>query len=257
MRVARPDGTIAFGTVGDDVPPKEMIVREGNMYAHSEPNGEAISLDAVEVLSPCEPTKIIGLWNNFHEAAEKAGWATPLEPLFFFKPPSCVIGNGAAVMRPSSYSGRILYEGELGVVIGTSCADVPLDAVDEVIFGYTCVNDVTAFELITEDASFPQWCRAKSFDTFGAIGPAIATGIDPDGLRIRTFVGGKVRQDYPVSDMFFSPRELVSRVSRGMTLVPGDVIACGTSLGAMPMRPGVTVEIAIEGVGVLTNCLAE
>jgi hypothetical protein len=85
----------------------------------------------------------------------------------------------------------------------------------------------------------------------GVVGPAIATGIDPDGLRIRTFVGGKVRQDYPVSDMSFSPRELVSRVSRGMTLVPGDVIACGTSLGAMPMRPGVAVEVTIEGIGAL------
>jgi 2-keto-4-pentenoate hydratase/2-oxohepta-3-ene-1,7-dioic acid hydratase in catechol pathway len=124
-----------------------------------------------------------------------------------------------------------------------------------VIFGYTCVNDVTAFEIITEDESFPQWCRAKSFDTFAPIGPVIARGLDPDGLTVQTRVGGKVRQDYPVSDMFFSPRQLVSLISRGMTLLPGDVIACGTSTGAMPMRPGVTIEVEIAGIGVLANAL--
>jgi 2-keto-4-pentenoate hydratase/2-oxohepta-3-ene-1,7-dioic acid hydratase in catechol pathway len=156
---------------------------------------------------------------------------------------------------PASYAGRILYEGELGVVIGTACSDVDPAHVDEVIFGYTCVNDVTAFEIITEDESFPQWCRAKSFDTFAPIGPVVARGLDPDELTVQTRVGGKVRQDYPVSDMFFKPRELVSLISRGMTLLPGDVIACGTSLGAMPMRPGVTIEVEIPGIGVLANAL--
>jgi 2-keto-4-pentenoate hydratase/2-oxohepta-3-ene-1,7-dioic acid hydratase in catechol pathway len=117
------------------------------------------------------------------------------------------------------------------------------------------VNDVTALDLIGEDSSFAQWTRAKSFDTFGAFGPVIATGLDPDVLGVKTLVGGKVRQDYPVADMIFTPRELVSLVSRGMTLVPGDVIACGTSLGAMPMRPGVEIEVAIDGIGVLSNTL--
>ena len=107
-----------------------------------------------------------------------------------------------------------IYEGELGVVIGTTCADVSASDVDDVIFGYTCVNDVTAFDIITEDESFPQWCRAKSFDTFAPVGPVIARGLDPDELTVQTRVGGKVRQDYAVSDMFFSPRQLVSLISR-------------------------------------------
>jgi 2-keto-4-pentenoate hydratase/2-oxohepta-3-ene-1,7-dioic acid hydratase in catechol pathway len=153
-------------------------------------------------------------------------------------------------------AGRVVYEGELGVVIGTRCVDVAVDEVDEVVFGYTCVNDVTALELLTEDASFPQWCRAKGFDTFGPLGPVIARGLDPDALDVRTLVGGKVRQDYPVDDMFFSPRRLVSLISRDMTLVPGDVIACGTSTGVLPMRPGIAVEVHIDGIGVLGNALA-
>src|SRR4029079_2784125 len=108
---------------------------------------------------------------------------------------------------------------------------------------------------ITADESFPQWCRAKSFDTFAPIGPVVARGIDPDGLTIQTRVGGKVRQDYPVSDMFFSPRQLVSLISRDMTLLPGDVIACGTSTGVLPMRAGTEIEVEIVGIGVLANSL--
>jgi 2-keto-4-pentenoate hydratase/2-oxohepta-3-ene-1,7-dioic acid hydratase in catechol pathway len=195
------------------------------------------------------------LWNNLEPAATKNGWARPAEPLYFLKPSTACIGHGAPVVQPASYSGRILYEGELGVVIGAACSDVDLADVGDVIFGYTCVNDVTAFEIITEDGSFPQWCRAKSFDTFAPIGPVIARGLDPAELTVQTQVGGKVRQDYRVSDMFFSPRQLVSLISRGMTLLPGDIIACCTSTGAMPMRPGVTIEVKIPGIGVLANAL--
>jgi 2-keto-4-pentenoate hydratase/2-oxohepta-3-ene-1,7-dioic acid hydratase in catechol pathway len=207
------------------------------------------------VLVPCQPSKIVGLWNNLAAAADKNGWARPAEPLYFFKPSTACIGHRAPVVRPAAWSGRILYEGELGVVIGAACCDVDLADVDDVIFGYTCVNDVTALEIVAEDESFPQWCRAKSFDTFAPIGPVIARGLKPDGFTVQTRAGGKVRQHYPVSDMFFPPRRLVSLVSRGMTLLPGDVIACGTSTGAMPMRPGVTIEVDIPGIGVLANAL--
>lgn len=235
----------------------EIAVHEGDLFAGAEPTGERVALDAVEILIPCQPTKMIGLWNNLRSAAEKQGWAAPNEPLYFFKSPSSFVAHHGAVARPASYSGRILYEGELGIVIGRTCRDVAEADVDAVVFGYTCVNDVTALDVITEDDSFAQWCRAKSFDTFGAFGPVIAQGLDPDGLQVRTLVGGKVRQDYPVSDMFFSPRELVSRISRDMTLCPGDVIACGTSTGALPMRAGVSIEVDIAGIGVLANALSE
>jgi ketopantoate reductase len=122
------------------------------------------------------------------------------------------------------------------------------------IFGYTCVNDVTAVDLLKKNPSFDQWARAKSFDTFGVMGPVIVTGLDPTKLSIRTILNGKERQNYPVSDMFFPPHKLVSMLSRDMTLMPGDVIACGTSLGAGPMAEAEnTIEIAIDGIGSLSN----
>ena len=254
MRFARArDGSVGFGIL--DPSSGEIEVHEGDMFGAPTATGERCAVGDVVVLPPCQPSKIVGLWNNLAAAATKNGWAQPIEPLYFLKPSTACVGHGATVVPPASYGGRILYEGELGVVIGTAGADVDLADVDELIFGYTCVNDVTAFEIITEDESFPQWCRAKSFDTFAPIGPVIARGLDPDDLTVQTRVGGKVRQDYPVSDMFFSPRQLVSLVSRGMTLLPGDVIACGTSTGAMPMRPGVTIEVEIPGIGVLANAL--
>jgi 2-keto-4-pentenoate hydratase/2-oxohepta-3-ene-1,7-dioic acid hydratase in catechol pathway len=115
------------------------------------------------------------------------------------------------------------------------------------------VNDVTALDLLTRDPAFAQWARAKSFDTFGPFGPAIATGLDPMTLRVNTLLKGKVRQDYPCSDMIFGPRALVAHLSRELTLLPGDVIACGTSLGILPIRAGSTVEVVIDGIGTLTN----
>ncbi len=253
MRFSRGDDTAAqFGTVS---PSGEIDIHEGDMLGVATPTGEQIAVDEVDVLPPCTPSKIVGLWNNLATAADKNGWSRPDQPLFFFKPSTACIGHRAPVVPPLSYDGRVVYEGELGVVIGRECSNVSIDDVDAVVFGYTCINDVTALELITADESFPQWCRAKSFDTFAPIGPVVACGIEPDELTIQTRVGGKVRQDYPVSDMFFSPRQLVSLISRDMTLLPGDVIACGTSTGVLPMRPGTEIEVEIAGIGVLANAL--
>jgi 2-keto-4-pentenoate hydratase/2-oxohepta-3-ene-1,7-dioic acid hydratase in catechol pathway len=253
IRFSAPDGQIGFGTLEDD----QIVVHAGELFDNPTPTSDRLALSSVDVLAPCQPTKMIGLWNNLRAAATKQGWGTPPEPLFFLKPPSCFVGHLAPIRRPSSYEGRILYEGELGIVIGRECVDVEPGDVDDVIFGYTCVNDVTALGLITADESFAQWSRGKGFDTFGPFGPVIATGIDPDSLIVRTLVGGKVRQDYPVSDMVFSPRELVSLISQGMTLMPGDIISCGTSTGAMPMRPGVMIDVEIDGIGLLSNSLQE
>jgi 2-keto-4-pentenoate hydratase/2-oxohepta-3-ene-1,7-dioic acid hydratase in catechol pathway len=147
----------------------------------------------------------------------------------------------------------VVYEGELGIVIGKTCRHIAPGDADAHIFGYTCVNDVTALDLLSADPAFPQWTRAKGFDGFAPVGPAIATNIDPAGLFVRTLVGGRERQNYPVADMIFPPAELVSRISRDLTLEPGDIIACGTSLGVLPMRPGTTVEVVIDGIGTLQN----
>jgi 2-keto-4-pentenoate hydratase/2-oxohepta-3-ene-1,7-dioic acid hydratase in catechol pathway len=146
-----------------------------------------------------------------------------------------------------------VYEGELGIVIGHECCRAGEAEAEAAIFGYTCVNDVTALDLLQADPSFPQWARAKGCDTFGPVGPAIATGLDPAALTVRTLLNGRERQGYPVADMILPPRRIVSLLSQEMTLHPGDLIACGTSIGVLPMRPGMEVSVVIEGIGALTN----
>jgi 2-keto-4-pentenoate hydratase/2-oxohepta-3-ene-1,7-dioic acid hydratase in catechol pathway len=248
-------GHVGFGAMDADDSPATIAVHHGDLFGQTTSTGQRFDLTEVTVLPPCQPSKMIGLWNNSHSVAAKNGWPTPTEPLYFFKPPSSFIGDRGPIRRPASYDGHIVYEGELGVVIGTTCTDVALANVDEVVFGYTCVNDITALGLVNGDAQFAQWSRAKGFDTFGAFGPVISTDLDPDHVQIRTIVGGKVRQDYSSADLIFSPRQLVSLISRDMTLCPGDVIACGTSTGVLAMRPGVPVDVCIEGIGELTNAL--
>jgi 2-keto-4-pentenoate hydratase/2-oxohepta-3-ene-1,7-dioic acid hydratase in catechol pathway len=163
------------------------------------------------------------------------------------------LASGQTIRQPVSYDGPVVFEGELGIVIGKECHNVNEDEAEDYVFGYTCVNDVTARGLMREDPSFVQWTRAKSFDTFGAVGPVIATGLNADSLIVKTLVDGVEQQNYPVDDMFFLPHQIVSRLSQDMTLHPGDVIACGTSIGAGPMPRGCTVEVKIDGIGSLVN----
>lgn len=253
IRYRDPSGAVRFGVVRGD----SIVPHEGNMFTKAEPLDDSIALSAVTPIVPCDPTKLVALWNNSASVAERNCWEIPDEPLWFLKAASSFTSHRALVRRPRSYRGRITYEGELGVVIGSRCTNVTVSDADDVIFGYTCVNDVTALDLIPADNSFPQWCRAKGFDTFGPFGPTIAAGVAVKDLVVRTFVGGKLRQQYPVSDLLFPPQQLVSLISRDMTLEPGDVIACGTGIGALPMRPGVQIDVNIEGIGVLSNTLAE
>lgn len=228
-------------------------VHAGDLFGDKAPTGEEMPLAQAKLLTPCQPGKLIGLWNNFHERAAAETLARPDHPLYFVKTDNCYLAGDAAIRRPPDYDGPVVYEGELGVVIGSTCHRVGEAEADQFIFGYTCVNDVTARAILKSDPSFPQWVRAKSFDTFGVFGPVIASGIDPDALRVRTLVDGVEKQNYPVADMFFSPRQIVSRISRDMTLYPGDIIACGTSLGAEAMPAGCVVDVVIDGIGVLRN----
>jgi 2-keto-4-pentenoate hydratase/2-oxohepta-3-ene-1,7-dioic acid hydratase in catechol pathway len=201
---------------------------------------------------------MICLWNNFHELATKLGSPAPDEPLYLLKAPSAFVAHGDTIYRPKSYDGKVVYEGELGIVIGRRCSNVSETEAADHIFGYTCVNDVTAADIINKNPTFPQWTRAKSFDTFGAFGPVIATGLDPAGLRVRTVLDAQERQNYPVSDMIIPPAKLVSLISQDMTLLPGDLIACGTSIGVGTMKnPTNTVEVSIEGVGTLENVFTQ
>jgi 2-keto-4-pentenoate hydratase/2-oxohepta-3-ene-1,7-dioic acid hydratase in catechol pathway len=146
-----------------------------------------------------------------------------------------------------------VFEGELGIVIGRTCKQVGEAEAMRHVFGFTCANDVTVADILNRDASFAQWVRAKGFDTFCPFGPAVATGLDPDKLRVRTVLNGEVRQDYPVSDMRFSVAQLVSLISQDMSLLPGDIILCGTSVGVGSMKPGSQVDVEIAGIGKLSN----
>ena len=197
---------------------------------------------------------MICLWNNFHQLAAKNDFKEPKEPLWFLKAPNSYWPANQPIERPATYTGKIIYEGELGVVIGKKCFNISEEEAGDYIFGYTCVNDVTAVDLLRKDKSFEQWARSKSFDTFGVIGPVIATGLDPLKLSVKTILNGKERQNYPVADMFFPPHRLVAAISKDVTLMPGDIIACGTSLGAGTMADAHNVvDIVIDGVGSLTN----
>lgn len=247
----RHDATTGFGILGDD---NAVAVHEGDMFDGAKPTGERHALADVALLAPCAPGKIIGLWNQFHALAQKLGNPAPKEPLYFLKATSSIANPGDVVKRPASYDGKVVYEGELGIVIGKRASNVSPEQADAHIFGYTCINDITAADILQRDPTFPQWARAKSFDGFGPFGPVIATGLDPRALVIRTILNGAERQNYPVSDMIFPPHELVSKLSHDMTLEPGDLILCGTSVGVGVMKEPVNeVVIAIDGIGELRN----
>lgn len=248
VRFENGDGA-GFGTLDGDT----IAVHEGDMFAAPRATGEQVGVSDVTLLAPCVPGKMIALWNNSKSAAEKQDLEKPEYPLFFLKPSSSYLGPGGAIRKPAAYDGRVIYEAELGVVIGKRCANVDEATAAGAIFGYTCVNDVTALQLLHADESFPQWARAKGFDTFGAFGPAIVTDADISGSSIRAELNGRERQNYPVSDLFMQPAEIVARLSESMTLEPGDLIACGTGPGALPMKPGATIDVIIDGIGTLSN----
>jgi 2-keto-4-pentenoate hydratase/2-oxohepta-3-ene-1,7-dioic acid hydratase in catechol pathway len=240
----------AFGRLeGDD----SVRVFLGDMFHQPQATQNLLPLKGLKFLSPCQPSKMFALWNNFAAAATKNGWATPQEPLYFMKPANTFSAHETVVSKPTSYAGRVLYEAELGVVIGKEGKNITVEEATKYIFGYTCINDVTALEVLRADASFEQWTRAKGFDGFAPFGPFIETEVDPEQLHVKAVVNGRERQNYPVADMFFSPAQLVSRLSRDVTLFPGDVISCGTSSGAGPWQLDAEVQVVIEGVGTLSN----
>ncbi|MBT5032317.1 MAG: fumarylacetoacetate hydrolase family protein [Proteobacteria bacterium] len=249
---------VEFGQLIDDdsEAPGQVTVHTGDLFEGSKSTDEILQVNNLDLLTPCWPSKMIGLWNNVRSAAEKKGLAIPEEPLYFLKPSNCYLPHQGEIQRPDYYDGRIIYEGELGVVIGKTCRNVSESDAGDYIFGYTCVNDVTALTLIEKDPTFPQWCRAKSMDTFGAFGPSICTEIDADQLTVQTIYRNKVMQNYPISDLIFSPHQLVSLLSQDMTLFPGDLIACGTGDGILPIKPGKTVEVQIEGLDSLSNTMS-
>jgi 2-keto-4-pentenoate hydratase/2-oxohepta-3-ene-1,7-dioic acid hydratase in catechol pathway len=245
-----PDAGPRYGWLeGDSVrPADESRLFSGDFAGRA--GAPALPLDQVRLLAPVVPTKIVCVGRNYREHAAELGNEMPAEPLLFLKANSSLAGHGDAIVLPP-YSERVEHEGELAVVIGRRAkgigdAENPLDYV----FGYTCLNDVTARDLQRKDKQFT---RAKSFDTFCPVGPYVVTGIDPLDLRVETRVNGEVRQRGRTSEMAFSVPFLVRYVSRMMTLEAGDLISTGTPAGVGPLVEGDSVEVEVEGVGTLRN----
>ena len=244
------EGKDAFGTLDS----MEIIIYDGDMFANPIASGEKIPLVDVKILPPTKPTKMPALWNNYHTMAEKMGNAKPIHPLYFFKPPNSFLGSGETIRRPVGYKGKVVYEGEIGIVIGRTCHNADEETAANSIFGYTCINDVTAVDIISSDESFAQWTRSKGFDGFGVFGPVVSTNLNTSALYVKTFLIGDERQNYTVSDMIIKPVDIVRLLSWDMTLEQGDIICCGTNVGVGPMKePSNKIEVTIEGIGTLSN----
>jgi 2-keto-4-pentenoate hydratase/2-oxohepta-3-ene-1,7-dioic acid hydratase in catechol pathway len=209
----------------------------------------AYPLEEIELLAPCQPSKIVAVGLNYRDHAQELGMALPEEPLLFLKPPSAVVGPGAAIILPKM-SHRVDHEAELGVVMGTKARGVSPEDAKRFILGYTCINDVTARDLQKKDVQFT---RSKSFDTFCPVGPWIVTDLDPGDLVIQCQVNGEIRQSSRTSQLIHPVEELVSFISHIMTLEPGDIIATGTPSGIGQLYDGDAVVVIIEGLGELKN----
>ena len=268
MRIARfsRDDTVAYGVVQESVPdgvasaaigPDTDGLTIAELQGHPfgvgtdsvRYTGQSYPVADVRLLAPVLPTKVVAIGKNYADHAREMGGEPPDEPVIFLKPSTSVIGPGDPIVRPEGV-GRVDFEGELAVVIGRLCRDVPPERVSEVIFGYTCANDVTARDLQAKDG---QWTRAKGFDTFCPLGPWIETDLDPSGLSLVTRRDGEVVQDGTTADMVHKVAALVSHASKAFTLLPGDVILTGTPAGVGPFVAGDVIEVEITGLGILRN----
>ena len=227
----------------------EIAELEGEGYASLSAVREVRGSANVKLLAPTVPTKVVAVGLNYRDHARELGMPVPDSPILFLKPPTCVIGPGAAIIRPPM-SSQVDYEAELGIVISGRAARIaPAEARDHIL-GYTCANDVTARDLQKKDG---QWTRAKGFDTFCPLGPWIETELDPDDLAVESYLNGERRQSSRTSQFIFGIDHLVSFISHVMTLEPGDLIITGTPAGIGPMRAGDEIEVRIEGIGSLKN----
>ena len=253
VQEAAPDG-VASAAIGPDTDGLTIAELQGHPFGVGTDSvrytGQSYPVADVRLLAPVLPTKVVAIGKNYADHAREMGGEPPDEPVIFLKPSTSVIGPGDPVARPVKLSERVDFEGELAVVIGRLCRDVPPERVSEVIFGYTCANDVTARDLQAKDG---QWTRAKGFDTFCPLGPWIETGLDPADLELTTTVNGEVKQHARTSQLLHDVTAVVCYVTSVMTLLPGDILLTGTPAGIGPLVHGDRVSVAIQGIGALTN----
>jgi len=211
---------------------------------------QQFGLDEVTVLPPVEPSKIVCVGLNYADHAEETDSEIPERPLLFLKAPNTLAAHGDTIALPDDKE-RIDYEAELGVVIGEQCRNVPADRAEEVIAGYTCVNDLSNRD---DQRQEKNWVRGKSFDNAAPIGPVVASPDRvPDDASIRLRKNGEIRQESTVDNLIFSVPELIEEITKLVTLEEGDVIATGTTSGVSPISDGDSVEVEVEGVGTLRN----
>ncbi|MET9148677.1 fumarylacetoacetate hydrolase family protein [Streptomyces sp. NPDC057197] len=255
MRIARfsIDGNVAFGAVEGDQPDQLVLdIIKGIPFADFELSGTKVPLSKVRLLPPVLPSKVVAFGRNYAEHASELGNEVPEAPFAFFKPSTSVTGPGDPVPYPS-FTQELHHEAELAVVIGRMCREVPRERVKDVIFGYTCANDITARDVQRREK---QWARAKGFDGSCPLGPWVETGIDLEragDLTVQLTVNGEQRQLGRTSEMIHPIADLIVNISEAMTLLPGDVILTGTPAGVGPLSVGDDVAVTIEGIGTLTN----
>jgi 2-keto-4-pentenoate hydratase/2-oxohepta-3-ene-1,7-dioic acid hydratase in catechol pathway len=249
MKIVRVDAEsddITYGTVEPD----GIRLYHGSPFFQWERSETVLPITQVKLLAPVIPTKIVAIGRNYADHAAEMGSDVPDTPVLFIKPPTTVIGPLATIRYPAQ-SSEVHHEGELAAVIGKVTRNVSAEGAPEHVLGYTAANDVTARDLQRKDG---QWTRAKGFDTFCPLGPAIDTEFDPtEGHTITCSVNGAVRQSASTDDLVFGVAELVSFVSSVMTLLPGDIVLTGTPAGVGPIAVGDHVEVEIDGLGVLMN----
>ncbi len=237
-----------FGLINED---GVIAVLTGDpLYAGITPNGKAVPRAQVRLLAPVLPrSKVVCIGKNYADHAKEMGGDVPAQPVIFLKPNTSVVGPDETIVWPAM-SDRVDHEAELAIVIGRICKDVPKERYNDVIFGYTLANDVTARDLQKVDG---QWTRAKGFDTFCPLGPWIDTDFLPGDQSITATLNGEVKQSAKLSDMIFDIPTIINFVTQVMTLLPGDVILTGTPAGIGPMPEKSSITVAIEGLGELTN----
>ena len=244
VRVARPDGP-AFGVVQDDL----VVLTDGHPFGSFGLTDQVAPLEEVRLLAPVLPSKVLCVGRNYMDHAAEVGGEVPSEPLIFLKPSTAVIGPDDEIRLPA-LSENVHHEGELAVVIGRLTRKISVEAALDAVLGYTCGNDVTARDLQRRDG---QWTRGKGFDTFCPLGPWIETDLDPGGITVQCRVNGEVRQQGNTSALAFDVATIVAYCAAFTTLLPGDVILTGTPAGVGPIVEGDTVEVEVDGVGVLRN----
>lgn len=246
VKFRKKKGSEAYGII------EHSTIKEikGNIFTTFSFTNNIYALNNVKLLAPCTPTKVVCIGTNYQAHAVEMGKPVPQDPKLFIKPDTTVIGPEDTIIYPDWMSSLVHYEAELAVVIGKKAYRIGNNDPFDYVFGYTCLNDVTARDLQRKDGQFT---RGKGFDTFCPIGPCIETDLDPTNAKVKSRLNGQLRQDGNSDDLIFPVAQLVKFISDVMTLYPGDIIATGTPSGVGEMKKGDVIEIEVGNIGVLKN----